>query len=151
MMATWHAAIWIWEEEVLGRCQHRGAYCYGNCSHWPTARAGLQSCSGVGRSVGAQLAPCALRHVFMGLSWGKKTHLSLPKPFAVFGQLLEMFGAVSLPPEPVWWWGGCLTWELLTLPLLSRQCVALGQTNLSLISSEDLTLFPYCIIFTVTW
>lgn len=32
----------------------------------------------------------------MGLSLNTGRHLTLPKPFAVFGQLLEMFGAVSL-------------------------------------------------------
>lgn len=60
--------------------------------------------------MGAELT--ALKWAFRGLSLSTGWHLTLPKAFALFEQLLEMFGAVSVPPKVFWWWGGSWIWEL---------------------------------------
>lgn len=86
----------------MGRYQHRGVK---PPVPQPHRAAGLQSHKPreVERSMGAPLTPLSLRHEFMDLSLSMGRHLSLLKPFAVFGQLLEMSGTVSLLSKAFRW------------------------------------------------
>lgn len=123
-MAASCLGIWTGEDEALGRSGTEvGATETSPC---PTAGTGLWSSSREGRSVGAQLMPCPLGYVFMGLPSNKGICLTQPEPFAVSGQLLEMFGAVSFALK-----GFLLVGQMLDVEataLLSHRCAAWGQT-----------------------